>query len=183
MICESGALPFRRGFELGKAPEPFRPDPLRCQGHGRDGVILRVPDFEAFVAIVAVDDDNRTPPIRQEARQPASAAGHAMRADRAIEVPHMMSLPADAVDAAFALWIEVRALQIFRSLHIAPLALAALRMIVDGELARRSGRYIEGIKIAACVINDGLAVACRIADVKILVAGSSLSPSPFAVQE
>ena len=94
-----------------------------------------------------------------------------MRAHRAIEVPHVMSLPADAVDAALALWIEIGALKIFRSRHIAPLALAALRMIVDGELARRSGRYIEGIKIAARVINDGLAVARRIADVKIVVAG------------
>ena len=82
-----------------------------------------------------------------------------------------MSLPADAVDAALALWIEIGALEIFRSRHIAPLALAALRMIIDGELARRSGRNIEGIKIAACMINDGLAVACRIADVKIVVAG------------
>ncbi len=94
-----------------------------------------------------------------------------METDRAVPVTHVVDLPAHAVDAAFALWIEVGGLQIFGGLRIAALALRPLRMILDGELARTPQRHIEGMEIAARVINDRSAIARWVADVEMLLGG------------
>ena len=80
MVGERHMLAFGGGFEQGEPSPPLRPGSvLRRHRHGRDGVVLGVPDFEAFVAVLSIDDGDHAAAIRQEPGQPVPAAWHGLR--------------------------------------------------------------------------------------------------------
>ena len=169
MVGKSNVLAFGRGFEQGEpAPDPC--SVLRRFRHRLYGVVRTVPDFEAFVAIVAIEHGNHAAAVRQEPGQPVAAAQDGLHADGAVPMPHVVDLSAHAVHGALALGIEVRRLHVPRGLDVAPLALGSLRMIIDGDLGLSPRCHVEGMEVAARMIDDGPVIGRGgVTDVETLV--------------
>src|SRR5215472_11036711 len=92
-----------------------------------------------------------------------------MGVHRSVKMPHLVDLATDAEDAALPFGIEDRRFQIFRSRNEAPLTLCTLRVVFNGKLARLPLFRVEGIKVAARVINDRSTIGRRVASIEILV--------------